>query len=147
MSQTRKEQYNEVRSEVTEEMRKMHRSFFGLEGAFDRDETILELLDKVSIKPHGVELNSFDEVIENIQNDRQSDYGDAGESFDNIADFWNVYLSRKIGVNVFDLDRIDVANMLELMKMSRFAYNRKYDSALDKASYADFALKFMNEEK
>lgn len=82
--------------------------------------------------------------IKAIQEDRENDYGDAGESFDNIADFWNVYLSRKMGIQVFDLDRVDVANMLELMKMSRLAYSRKHDSALDKAAYADFALQFIN---
>jgi len=83
------------------------------------------------------------EEIKNIQSERENDYGDAGQSFDNIADFWNVYLSRKMGMQVFDLDRVDVANMLELMKMSRFAYNRKHDSALDKVAYADFVLQFI----
>ena len=82
------------------------------------------------------------EEIKAIQDDRENDYGDAGESFDNIAEFWNAYLSRRFG-EVSVIDRVDVANMLELMKMSRLAYSRKYDSALDKAAYADFALKFI----
>lgn len=87
----------------------------------------------------------MNEEIKNIQSDRENDYGDAGQSFDNIADFWNVYLKRKRdnGCNNLDLDRVDVANMLELMKMSRLAYSRKHDSALDKAAYADFALQFI----
>lgn len=87
----------------------------------------------------------MNEEIKNIQSERENDYGDAGQSFDNIAEFWNAYISRRFNHKQieFKLDRVDVANMLELMKMSRFAYQRKYDSALDKAAYADFALQFI----
>jgi len=82
-------------------------------------------------------------MVEEIQDDRQNDYGDAEESHDNIAKFWNAYLERKKFSAVFDgLDATDVAVMLSLMKISRLAYKRKHDSFVDFAAYADFALQF-----
>lgn len=87
----------------------------------------------VSIKPSGVE---------SIQNDRENDYGDAKASHTSIANFWNEYINRKVGNSDLSLDATDVAVMLSLMKVSRLAYKRKYDSFLDFASYADFAFNF-----
>lgn len=139
------EMYREVPECWTDEYKRPIKSFS------DCDPTDNPTHEAFSIKPHGIEHNeAYDKcmnIVESIQSERENDYGDAGQSFDNIADFWNVYLSRKMGIEIFDLDRIDVANMLELMKMSRFAYQRKHDSALDKAAYADFALKFMEEHE
>src|SRR3990167_1914461 len=85
-------------------------------------------------------------MVNDIQCDRENDYGDAKESHENIAQFWNAYLGRKKFHSVFDnLDATDVSVMLSLMKVSRMAYKRKHDSVLDFASYANFALQF--EEK
>lgn len=84
--------------------------------------------------------------VNEIQSDRQNDYGDAGQSFDNIAEMWTAYIKRKFGFDIFipdeKLDRSDVAVMMTLFKASRFAYSRKEDTVLDMASYADFALQF-----
>lgn len=92
---------------------------------------------------------AYQNIIDMIQADRQNDYGDAGASFDNIAEFWTAYIKRKFGFDIFKpdekLDRTDVAVMMMLLKASRFAFQRKHDSVLDMASYADFALKFTEE--
>lgn len=81
--------------------------------------------------------------VDLIQKDREKDYGDALVSHQSIANFWNEYLERKMSCGVFDgLDAIDVAVMLSLMKVSRLAYQRKEDSFIDFAAYADFALQF-----
>lgn len=88
---------------------------------------------------------AYQSIIDMIQEDRQNDYGDAEESFGNIAAMWRAYLSRKLGQGV-SIDKTDVAVMMALMKVSRFAYQRKHDSVLDMASYADFALKFTENE-
>ena len=103
------------------------------------DEIISALgFEPVSVKPHGVET---------IQADRENDYGDALVSHQSIANFWNEYLRRKGDFEVeIELDAIDVAVMLSLMKVSRLAYKRKHDSLLDFASYADFALQFEDKE-
>ncbi len=79
-----------------------------------------------------------------IQEERHSDYGDASESFDNIATFWSTYLTRRCN-NVIAIDKIDVAHMMELFKISRNAYKRKEDNMVDGESYANFARKFFNE--
>lgn len=95
-------------------------------------------------------IEAYDKVMDSvssIQEDRQSDYGDAKASHQSIANFWNEYIERKMSCGVFDgLDATDVAVMLSLMKVSRLAYSRKHDSFLDFASYADFALQFESEE-
>jgi hypothetical protein len=95
-------------------------------------------------------IEAYDKVMDSvssIQEDRQSDYGDAKVSHASIAEFWNCYLARKQhNEPSWQLDATDVAVMLSLMKVSRLAYNRKHDSFLDFASYADFALQFESEE-
>lgn len=114
---------------------------------FERD---LENDTFLSINPHGIEHNeAYDKcinIVESIQADRENDYGDAGKSHDNIAEMWTAYLQRRFGTFV-NIDRTDVAVMMMLMKASRFAYQRKHDSVLDMASYADFALQFMDEHE
>lgn len=99
---------------------------------FDRVVADLYKIEPRSIKPSGVKY---------IQNDRQNDYGDAKKSFNNIAAMWSAYLSRRFNHDIF-VDGTDVATLMTLMKASRFAYQRKEDTALDMAAYADFALKF-----
>lgn len=79
-----------------------------------------------------------------IQQERESDYGDAQESFDSIADFWSNYLSRKTQLTV-KLDAIDVALMMNLFKISRNAYKRKEDNFVDGESYANFGTRFFEE--
>lgn len=86
--------------------------------------------------------------VDNIQADRENDYGDAKVSHQSIGVFWNEYLQRKgYDPKINTLDATDVAVMLSLMKVSRLAYKRKHDSVLDFASYADFALQFEEENK
>lgn len=79
-----------------------------------------------------------------IQQERESDYGDAQESFDSIADFWSNYLTRKTQLTV-ELDAIDVALMMNLFKISRNAYKRKEDNFVDGESYANFGTRFFEE--
>jgi hypothetical protein len=94
-----------------------------------------------SINPSGIDL------VESIQIDRQNDYGDAKESHENIAKLWNAYLERKKFSAPFDnIDAVDVAVMMSLMKISRLAYKRKHDSFVDFAAYADFTLQFSGDE-
>lgn len=55
MSKTHKEQIKELYDDVlSESMRKQFRDEFGLDGAYDTDEQIIELQ---SIKPHGIECD------------------------------------------------------------------------------------------
>lgn len=93
--------------------------------------------------------HNIQDLVKSIQSDRKNDYGDAGAGFDNIAEMWTAYIKRKFGFDIFKpdekLDRTDVAVMMMLMKASRFAFQRKRDSVLDMASYADFALEFTEE--
>lgn len=79
--------------------------------------------------------------VKKIQEERKDDYGDALESFKNIADMWNPYLSRRTQLNV-ELDETDVAQMMVLFKISRNAYKRKEDNFIDAEAYMNFARNF-----
>lgn len=72
------------------------------------------------------------EAGELISTERAKQYGDARENFDRIATLWSAYL----GV---DVDAVDVAVMMNLLKCSRLAYQRKDDSFIDAAGYMALA--------
>jgi len=93
----------------------------------------------------------IEDKVQDIQANRQNDYGDAGVSHDNIASMWTAYIQRKFGFDIFKpeekLDRVDVAVMMMLMKASRLAYQRKEDTVIDMAAYADFAMSFVSDDE
>lgn len=69
-----------------------------------------------------------------INGERAQTYGDAQKSFGQIADLWGVYLNRVYpDVNI---DAIDVANMMILMKISRAQNGFHRDSYVDIIGYA-----------
>lgn len=75
-----------------------------------------------------------------ISRDRAQQYGDAGDSFARIAQFWSIYLGRQI-------TRHDVANMMVLFKASRLAHNPKHeDSLLDIAGYAALNVEMCDDQ-
>lgn len=69
-----------------------------------------------------------------INGERAQTYGDAQKSFGQIADLWGVYLNRVYpDVNI---DAIDVANMMILMKISCAQNGFHRDSYVDIIGYA-----------
>ncbi len=77
-------------------------------------------------------MNKRTEILETaatlINGDRQSDYGDATESFQCISEMWSAYL----GVAVSGRD---VCNMMALLKIARLRNGSHEDSAIDGAGY------------
>ena len=77
-------------------------------------------------------MNKRTEILEAaatlINGSRQSDYGDATESFQCIAEMWSAYL----GVAVSGRD---VCNMMALLKVARLRNGPHEDSAIDGAGY------------
>lgn len=103
----------------------------------------MEKVDEKDLKRFGI--LPYEKVNANtIQQERESDYGNAKESFSSIANFWSNYLSRKTQLEV-NIDTIDVALMMNLFKISRNAYKRKYDNFIDGESYANFGTKLFEE--
>lgn len=69
-----------------------------------------------------------------VGNDRPNEYGGPKESFQSIADFWNVYLKYKKSP---EITAGDVAIMMDLVKTARLCANPKHiDSVVDKAGYS-----------
>lgn len=67
--------------------------------------------------------------------DRQTSYGDAEDNFQNIADYWNLWLKQR-GFTVA-LTREDVAMMSAMIKVARASGNLSYsDNWVDMAGYA-----------
>lgn len=79
-------------------------------------------------------------AAEILNSDRLKEYGDPGESFSRIRDYWNVYLKYKFNKNEpmkFILSRQDVTMLMLLMKVARLQ-GPKYtkDSIVDIIGYA-----------
>ena len=74
----------------------------------------------------------LDEAKKVIGGDRQEDYGDKLKNHQNIADFWSVFLQKKITAH-------DVAICMALVKVARLMNQHKKDSYLDMAAYAAIA--------
>lgn len=75
----------------------------------------------------------FDEVMATICGPRIDTYGPPQGSFQQIAEFWEAYLKRR---QPGPLQGRDVANMMQLMKISRNAVKRSHDNTIDTIGYA-----------
>ena len=65
-----------------------------------------------------------------VLRDRNNSYGGPEDSFGVIANFWSVYLGRKVYPH-------DVAMMMSLLKIARIKANKGYaDGYVDLAGYA-----------
>ena len=72
------------------------------------------------------------EATKLIGGDRQTDYGDKLTNHQNIADFWSIFLKKKITAH-------DVAICMALVKVARLMNQHKKDSYIDMAAYATIA--------
>jgi hypothetical protein len=74
-----------------------------------------------------------------ISGDRQEDYGDAAQSFNDIAAGWNIIVSRAIKQNgkFAPLSPTHVALMMDWLKTTRLLNDTSHqDSWVDKAGYS-----------
>lgn len=60
---------------------------------------------------------------------RQEDYGSPEDSFQRIADYWELYLKTHVSP-------VDVARMMILLKLARQEHSPKRDNLVDIAGYA-----------
>jgi len=73
------------------------------------------------------------EAMKVINNDRNADYGDAKENFDNTAELWSAYAGH-------DFSAVDVAVMMILLKVSRIRVSPdKTDHWVDICGYSALA--------
>ena len=74
----------------------------------------------------------LDEAKKLIGGNRQQDYGEKLTNHQNIADFWSIFLKKKITAH-------DVAICMALVKVARLMHQRKKDSYRALAAYAVIA--------
>ena len=78
-------------------------------------------------------LDVLEKAISLVHGQRAKDYGDAADSFQRIADGWNIIVRSTDG----DLTPEHVALMLDWMKSARLLQSMDHaDSWVDKAGYA-----------
>lgn len=79
-----------------------------------------------------------------ICSDRQDQYGNAEDSFDIIASYWNVYLEKRLNVKI---TAYDVARMMTLLKIARSMSNPNHlDNDIDICGYTAIAAELAYEE-
>ncbi len=74
-----------------------------------------------------------------VKGDRQKDYGDMQESFNRIAGLWSAYLG-------IDVNALDVAKMMILLKVSRAKNSNHRDSYIDIVGYVECADQLMGNQ-
>jgi hypothetical protein len=94
----------------------------------------------------GVEM--LEETLKIVQGDRLESYGDPLTNHENIAGFWNWFLSKKLKA---DITPREVALMMVLVKVAREKHTSKHDNPVDIAGYAYVIqqmeyLKYLREE-
>ena len=87
-------------------------------------------------KPPRVAL--LEEATRITSHDRNAAYGNPEDNFQNIANFWNTYLTTLPGQgNILPLTSQDIAHLMILMKIARLNTNASHrDSLVDIAGYA-----------
>lgn len=91
-------------------------------------------LDAFYAIPNTVSTSVIVEAKSIVAGERQTDYGDAKESFGRIAELWSAYAG-------IEITSWDVAQMMILLKVSRAKTSRKRDTLVDIVGYAECAGK------
>ena len=75
-----------------------------------------------------------------ISRDRNLSHGDAFQNHAEIAEFWNIFLDKKLQP-MASITAEDVALMMVLMKISRNTQGKKnnFDNFIDMCGYAEIA--------
>ncbi len=86
---------------------------------------------------------AVEELSKIILKDRQNTHGNPEDNFDKIAVFWTDYLYFKYNIN-FNLDKYDVCNLMELLKMTRkISSPKNLDNYLDGSGYSLIGLSML----
>ena len=87
-----------------------------------------------------VKENILQHAKELVSSDRESTHGDVRENHEQIAEFWNIFLDKKLQP-MASITAEDVALMMVLMKISRNTQGKKnnLDNFIDMCGYAAIA--------
>lgn len=100
-----------------------------------------------ALAPQTVEAKLLADAARTVNGERQDKYGNAEDSFQVIADFWNTYLCAKYPQAVSIISPFDVAMMMDLMKTARLTQTPNHrDSLVDKAGYVALGYRTLRTE-
>lgn len=117
-----------------------------LEAAFRRGFESGEYEATHRLTPQTVEGKLLFDAAKTVNGERQDKYGDAEDSFQVIADFWNTYLSAKYRQPT-NISPFDVAMMMDLFKTARLTQTPNHrDSLVDKAGYVALGYRTLRTE-
>ena len=91
-----------------------------------------------------VNTSVLDKVKNIINGNRLDSYGLPEDSFQRIADYWNVYMNHTIGDG--DILPKDIAMMMVLFKLAREENKHKEDNIVDAIGYLVLYNNFIKEE-
>ena len=80
-----------------------------------------------------VDTSILDKVKNIVNGDRLDSYGLPNDSFQRVADYWNVYMNHTVGDG--DILPKDVAIMMTLFKLAREENKHKEDNIIDMIAY------------
>jgi hypothetical protein len=81
----------------------------------------------------------LDEAKTLVLGDRQAEYGATAAHFASVASAWSTYLEARPGGAEAPISGFDVTMMMALLKIIRLANQKKRDSIVDLAGYAQTA--------
>ena len=95
---------------------------------------------KTKIKTNVTKEEILAKASDLISNDRNKSHGDAFNNHAEIAEFWNIFLDKKLNP-MASITADDVAIMMILLKISRHTQGEKnnMDNCVDMAGYAAIA--------
>ena len=95
---------------------------------------------KTKIKTNVTKKEILAKASDLISNDRNKSHGDAFNNHAEIAEFWNIFLDKKLNP-MASITADDVAIMMILLKISRHTQGEKtnIDNFVDMAGYAAIA--------
>ena len=106
---------------------------------FNFDKCINDILNESLFDDEDIDLINVinEDILDKVKNivngDRLDSYGLPKESFQRIADYWNVYMNHTIGDG--DILPKDVAIMMALFKLAREENKHKEDNIVDMLAY------------
>ena len=88
---------------------------------------------------------TLDEARKCVCEDRNKTYKEPEDNFNNIANYWNIFLDSKLGFNEI-ITAVDVGIMMTLLKIARMAGEPIDDNFVDAIGYLACACEIADKE-
>lgn len=104
----------------------------------DPDTLLGVVFPTIAPRPVNVRTSILEEASDIINGEREKNYGPPEENLGRIRDYWNTYLSSRLGVKT-NIDNKDVALLMTLLKIARASETPNHDTFVDAIGYVALA--------